>query len=504
MRHSIDQLTFFLCTYLISVFRPKDIRTYIYTNTKEKGQDKLATKNINMTDESRSVTKTIVLLAWPVFLEQIFTTLVSYADTAMVGSLGAWATASVTISNSPIFLLNGIIMALGIGITSLVARSVGSGDTEAVKKLIKHAILAVIIIGIPICLIIIALHRMIPLWMGAEPDILDTAAEYNFYVSLGRIFMVTSMMLNSAFRGYGDTKTPLIANTIMNVVNVFFNFLLIYPTREVTLFGTTFTVFGAGLEVAGAAIATSIGMVFSGLITLWVAFFRKNEYRIDFRGSWKPDRKMTAQIFKISFPAMLERIFMSSSGIFVNSSIATLGTANVAANSLCLTAESLSYMPAFAFQTAVTTLVGQSLGAGKPALAEKFVNKTMLMGVVTMAFTGTGLFVFSNQLISVFTPDADVIALAARCLRLVAFMQIPQVAAWIFSGVLRGAGDTKFNFYITAATNWGIRTLFSVLAIRVFNFGLFSTQVVILIEILSRLLLLFLRYHTGHWKHVFH
>lgn len=119
-----------------------------------------------------------------------------------------------------------------------------------------------------------------------------------------------------------------------------------------------------------------------------------------------------------------------------------------------------------------------------------------------MAFTGTGLFVFSNQLIGVFTPDADVIALAAHCLRLVAFMQIPQVAAWIFSGVLRGAGDTKFNFYITAATNWGIRTLWSVLAIRVFHLGLFSTQVVMLVEIIVRLFLLYLRYRTGKWKYV--
>ncbi|MDY2611358.1 MAG: MATE family efflux transporter [Oscillospiraceae bacterium] len=462
----------------------------------------MSTKTLHITDESQSVTKTIVLLAWPVFLEQIFTTLVSYADTAMVGSLGAWATASVTISNPPIMLLNGIVMALGVGITSLVARGVGAKDPQTVKKLMHHAIWAIIVIGIPICLITTALHRMIPLWMGAGPDILDAAAQYNLIISFGRFFMVVSMMLNSAFRGYGDTKTPLLVNTVMNIVNVIFNFLLIYPTREISLFGYSFTVYGAGLEVNGAAIASSLGMAVAGLMTLWVAFFRKNEYQIHMKNGWKIDKALTKQIFGISFPSMLERIFMSSSGVFVTSSIAALGTANVAANSLCLTAESLSYMPAFAFQTAVTTLVGQSLGAKKPTLAEKFVRQTLFMGVVAMAFTGAGLFVFSNQLIGVFTPDADVIALAAHCLRLVAFMQIPQVAAWIFSGVLRGAGDTKFNFYITAATNWGIRTLWSVLAIRVFHFGLFSTQVVMLVEIIVRLFLLYLRYRTGKWKYV--
>lgn len=462
----------------------------------------MAVKSINVTDESRSVTKTIFLLAWPVFLEQIFTTLVSYADTAMVGSMGAGATAAITISNSPIFLLNGIIMALGVGITSLVARSVGAGETEKVKRLMRHAILAILYVGVPITAVTLALHRMIPLWMGAAPDILDTAAEYNLIVGVGRFFMIVSMMLNSAFRGYGDTKTPLAVNTVMNVINVVLNFFLIYPVREISVFGVEITMWGAGLQVAGAGIATSISMFVAGMMTLWVAFCRKGDYRISVRGNWHIDRPLTKQIFRISFPAMLERIFMSSSGIFTTSSIATLGTANIAANSLCLTAESLSYMPAFAFQTAITTLVGQSLGARKPELAERFVHKTMLMGCIAMVFTNIGLYVFSNQLISIFTPDQEVVALGAHCLRLVAFMQVPQVAAWIYSGVLRGAGDTQVNFYITAATNWGIRTLFSVLAIRVWGLGLFATQIVIFIEILTRLLLLYLRYHTGKWKYV--
>lgn len=462
----------------------------------------MKTKHVNLADESRSVTKTIVMLAWPVFLEQIFTTLVSYADTAMVGSLGAWATASVSISNSPIMLLNGIVMALGVGITSLVARAVGAGDPERVKKLIRHAILAILFIGVPICAANIALYRLIPLWMGAEPDILETAAEYNLYVAFGRIFMISSMMMNSAFRGYGDTKTPLVVNSLMNIINVVFNFLLIYPTRQISFLGLEFTMWGAGMQVKGAAIATSIGMTCTGLTTLCIAFFRKNAYRIGFSGGWALDRKLCAQIVKISIPAMLERLFMSSSGIIVNRSIASLGTISIAANSLCLTAESMSYMPAFSFQTAVTTLVGQSLGAKKPELAEKFVKKTMLMGSIVMVFTGAGLFLFAHPLIGIFTRDQDVIALAAHCLKLVAFMQVPQVMGWIYSGVLRGAGDTKYNFYITAATNWGVRTLFSFIAIRLLHFGLFSTQVIILIEILTRLGLLYLRYRTGKWKTV--
>ena len=188
-------------------------------------------------DESRSVSKTILLLAWPVFVEQIFSTLVSFADTAMVGSLGATATASISISNSPIFLLNGIIMALGVGVTALVARAAGAGDQELVKKLMRHAMMVILYIGLPITLVTASLSRLIPLWMGAGEDILDMATQYNLIVSFGRLFNLAAMVLNSAFRGYGDTKTPMKLNLMMNVINVIGNYLLINPTRIISVFG---------------------------------------------------------------------------------------------------------------------------------------------------------------------------------------------------------------------------------------------------------------------------
>ena len=459
-------------------------------------------KQLNVTDESRSVPMTIILLAWPVFIEQVFSTLVSFADTAMVGALGKEATASISISNSPIFLLNGIIMALGVGLTTMVAHAVGAGDHERVKKLMRHAFLIILYIGVPISIVVAALSRAIPLWMGAGEDIIDSATNYNLIVSAGRVFMLVSMVLNSAFRGYGDTKTPMILNVIMNVINIVGNYLLINQTREMTVFGMTFTMPGAGWGVEGAAAATALSMAVSGILALIVAFRKKNPYRVELHGakSLLPDKALTSQIFKISLPAMLERIFMSTSGIVVSSSLATLGTASIAANSLYSSAESLSYMPAFAFQTAITTLTGQSLGAKKPKLAEKFLKWTLIMGTIVMAFATIGLYAFANQLIGIFTPDQDVIELAATCLRIMAVIQIPQMIAWTLAGLLRGAGDTKSGFIITAATNWCIRALFAVLLVRVFHQNLVAYCYVIDVEIMVRLLLMFLRYKSGKWK----
>lgn len=459
-------------------------------------------KQLNVTDESRSVPMTIILLAWPVFIEQVFSTLVSFADTAMVGALGKEATASISISNSPIFLLNGIMMALGVGITTMVAHAVGAGDHERVKKLMRHTFLVVLYIGVPIGILVAALSRAIPLWMGAGEDIIDMATNYNLIVAFGRFFNMAAMVLNSAFRGYGDTKTPMKINVTMNVINVVGNYFLINPTRPVTVLGVTFTMPGAGWGVEGAAAATAVSMFVSGIMAFHTAFSRKNQYRISMsgKGAFLPDKALTSQIFKISLPAMLERIFMSTSGIVVSSSLATLGTASIAANSLYSSAESLSYMPAFAFQTAITTLTGQSLGAKKPKLAEKFLKWTLIMGTIVMAFATVGLYVFADPLIGIFTPDQEVIALAATCLRIMAVIQIPQMIAWTLAGMLRGAGDTKSGFIITAATNWCIRALFAVLLVRVFHQNLVAYCYVIDIEIMVRLLLMFLRYKSGKWK----
>ena len=195
------------------------------------------TNTLDVTDGARSPLKTALLLAWPIFLEQILTTLVGYADTAMVGSMGAASTASVSISNSVVMLLNGSVMSLGVGLSALVARSVGARDYELAKKLIRHTVLLLLFVGIPIGGVLMALSGAIPRWMGAEADVLPLATRYNMIVAFGRPFQIASMLFCSVYRGCGDTRTPLVINSGVNVLNVIGNFFLIYPTRTVSLLG---------------------------------------------------------------------------------------------------------------------------------------------------------------------------------------------------------------------------------------------------------------------------
>lgn len=459
-------------------------------------------QKVSVIDESRRPSLTILMLAWPVFIEQILVSLVGYVDTAMVGSLGANATAAVSISNSPNMLVNGTIMAIGIGFTAMISRSVGAEDLQRAKDLMRQALVVIVILGLPLMTLLLVLSGKIPEWMGAAEDVLPDATIYNRIMAVSMIFRVTSMIITSMMRGYGDTTTPMIINIGINCLNVVGNYFLIYETRELMLFGNAITIPGAGWGVAGAAAATSGSAILGALTKLLIVFFKKGPMQLSLKGRYLPDWAMLKTVFRISLPAAFERIAMSSAGIITTSTIATLGTVSLAANNLYLTAESMCFMPGFAFSTAATTLVGQSLGAKRPDLAEEFVKITCKIASAVMLVLSVLLYIFSENILGIFTPDLAVIALGTVCLRYDAIIQVPQMLAQVLSGAMRGAGDTKWTFIIITASMWGVRILGTVVGIRVLGYGLVAACLAMCADQCVRCVLFFLRFRSGKWKDV--
>jgi putative efflux protein, MATE family len=457
-------------------------------------------KKISIIDENKTPLSIIITLALPILLENILMSLVNAVDTAMVGSLGATATAGVSINQAPMMLINGVVMSFGMGFTILIARNVGAENNERAKHLIRQAIITVVALGTPLAVLFYALAEKIPMWMGGEAEILQAAATYNRIIATCMMFRSLMMVLTAIYRGYGDSRTPLIMNTFINALNVVGNYILIFETHNVNIFGNEITVFGAGLGVAGAAISTAASTILGAFILLALLFIRKTPMQISLKDSFTPDFKELQNVAKISLPAMFERFTMSGASVIVASTVASLGTVAIASNSLAGTAESISFMPGFAFGMAITTLVGQSLGAGKEELAEEFVSLTKKLGAAVMFITGLGLFVFSAQIIGIFTPDERVIQLGSDALKILAVIQVPQVLATIYSGALRGAGDTKGTFIITLISMWGVRILGSIITVRVLHFGLLAVLVSMCTDNVVRFVLFHFRYKKGKWK----
>ncbi len=454
----------------------------------------------SLVDDQRSPWLTILMLAWPILIEQILTSLAQAVDTAMVGSLGAIATASVSISQSPNMLVNGVIMSLGVGFTSMIARSVGANDLERARGLVRQAILTIFSLGIPMTILLFCLSRQIPIWMGGAPEILDTAQAYNQIVSLSMMFRCMTMVLTSIYRGYGDSKTPMKINIMINVLNVIGNYLMIFPTHEVNLFGATFNVFGFGWGVAGAAAATSLSAILGSLILLGRCFTVKSAMRISIKESFKPDWGELKIVVRLGVPAMIQRFAMSSASIIVTSTIASLGTIAVASQSLAGTAESLSFMPGFAFGTAITTLFGQSLGAKRPDMAQDYLKKTIILGTIVMGFMTCVLFFGSTFIMGIFTPDPEVIKHGSVLLKILAIIQIPQMITFCLNGSMQGAGDTKSPLIGTMISMWCVRVLGVTLAVRVFGMGLYSVCVAMCSDNVVRCILAFYFYKKGKWR----
>lgn len=460
----------------------------------------MSRRNISVLDESRSPWQIIILLAWPIFLEQVLSSLVHTVDTAMVGSMGAIATASVSINSSPNMLINGAIMSLGVGFTSMIARSVGAGDLERARKLIRQAILTVLSLSIPVAIVVFCLSRRIPVWMGGAPEILDWAETYNKIIVASLPFRCMTMILTSIFRGFGDSKTPMKINIMVNLSNVVGNFLLIFPTRQVSLLGLEFTMPGMGWGVAGAAASTSITATVGALCLLSTLFLRTGDMQISLRDSFRPDWGELRTVLKLGLPAMLQRIVMNSAAILVTSTVATLGTVAVASQSLAGTAESLSFMPGFAFSAACTTLYGQSLGAKRPDLAHDFLMKTIKLCILVMAATTCGLFFGAELIMGLLTPDPEVILHGSVLLRIVALIQIPQGVGLCISGGLQGGGDTRSPLLVAMASVWGVRIVGVLLCVHVFHLGLYAVCVSMCTDNVVRCILFLLRYRQQRHK----
>ncbi len=460
----------------------------------------MSKRSFSIVDESANPWKIIILLAWPIFLEQILVSLVQAVDTAMVGSLGANATASIAISQSPNMMINGVIMAMGVGFTSLVARSVGAGDKERAKSLIRQAILLVFAIGLPLAVVCFCLARHIPMWMGGAEDILDTAATYNRIFACGVLFRGMTMVLTAIYRGFGDSKTPMKINIAVNLLNVVGNFLMIYPTRQLSVFGFEFTMFGFGWGVAGAATSTALSTILGALVLLGVTFFRKSDLQISFRDDFRPNWKEISRVFKISFPAMCERFVMSGASVIVASTVASLGTVAVASQNLAGTAESLSFMPGFAFGTAATTLFGQSIGAKRPELGKKYVSYTIRLGAVVMFIMTLVMFFGSRVIMSIFTPDEAVIEMGSVLVKILAIIQVPQMIAMVYSGALKGAGDTKSPFLVALFSMWGVRVLGVTICVRLLGMGMTALCTCMCTDNVVRFILFSTIYRREKWR----
>lgn len=441
----------------------------------------------------RDTAGVVLMLSIPSILEQIVVTAMEYIDAAMVGHIGAEATAAIGIVSSSTWLLHGILVGLYNAFSIQIAQYLGADRQQDARGVLRQAMLFNLAAGLAAAAFGIGISGHLPGWLGADVSLQANASAYFAIWSAALPFTMAMGMYTSMLRASGDALTPGLISVLVCVLDAIFNFFLINPTR--TLWGIT--VWGAGLGVPGAALGTALATVVGGLLALCILLFREGPLCIHKPGSWKITRACIRNLGKVGVPLAAERAALSSAQVLQVRIVSQLGTVAIAANSLGVSAEGLCYMAGYGIQGAAIALIGQAVGAHRKDMAKRFAWLCTLMGMGIMTLTGAGLFAFAPALMSIFTADAAVIALGARVLRIEAFAEPMFGASIVASGAMQGAGDSTACFVLNIFSMWGIRlTLAFLLAPR---FGLVGVWGAMCCELSIRGLLFLIRLARGKW-----
>lgn len=417
-------------------------------------------------------------LSLPAILTQITTIAMQYIDSAMVGALGADASAAIGLVASSTWLFGGVTTAVSAGFSVQVAHRIGAGEDTEARTVVRHGLAAALTLAALLALLGLGICRQLPYWLGGGAEICADASAYFLTYSL----MLPFSQLNSLTAGFlqcaGDMVTPSVLNAVMCGLDVVCNALLI----------PHFGVLGAGMGTALACALVSLAMA-------WCCCVRNAQLRLR-RGethAFRPD--ILKKAFRIGAPVAVQEIAMNGAMVASTMILAPLGAAAIAANSFAVTAESLCYMPGYGVGSAATTLVGRSVGAGDAAQARRYGNICTALGGALMGCTGLLMMIFCPFVFRLLTPVAEVRTLAAQALRIGLLAEPLFGVSIAAAGALRGAGDTLVPSLLNLGSIWIVRLGLSLLLVG--KLGLRGMWIAMAIELCVRGTLMLWRQKTS-------
>lgn len=438
-------------------------------------------------------------LSMPAILAQLSSIMMQYIDASMVGRLGAQPAASVGLMSSSLWLFWGVCSMITMGFSVQVAHRVGAKNYDDARSVLRQGITSCIVMSLAITAVGLAIARILPVWLGGDPAITHQAGIY-FSVFVCALPMLTlNYLAGGMLRCAGNMKVPSLLNVGMCLMDVVFNFFLIFPTRVVTIFGFDLTMPGAGLGVLGAALGTVMAECLTALLMLYYLCYKQKGLDIGHRrgGSFRPRRDVLRNAFKIAAPMTAEHAIFCGAQIMITIIVAPLGVVAIAANAFAVTAESLCYMPGFGIGDAATTLVGQSLGAGRHDLVKRFCHITVGMGMAVMTVMAVIMYIAAPAMMGIMTDDTAISSLGTEILRIEAWAEPMYAASIVAYGAFVGVGDTLIPAIMNFGSIWLVRI--PVAALLAPTAGLRGVWIAMCVELTFRGLIFLWRMFGGWW-----
>ncbi len=449
---------------------------------------------------AREMVQDITRIAWPSLTEMILVSLAGIVDTLMVGRVHPLAIAAVGLTNQPKLILQACFFAFNVGATALIARFRGAGNQRDANLVMRQSLMITFFVSMLLSVVGYIFAEPLVVFMGAgEPQTIAWALTYLRIQMVGFTFQALSMSVTASLRGVGNTRASMVLNVTSNVVNVIFNYCLIYGRLGFPRWG-----------VAGASLATIMGQ-FVAFVGAFYILYRKGQYVFLVKGdSFRPDMPIIKRITRIGLPSMFEQLCMRVGMTAFVKVITGLGDVAFATHQIGMSMMNLSFMNGQAFGVAATTLVGQSLGKKQPRLAHEYARWTARMGQALSLLIALAFIVLRRQLVGMFMGDAadtgvnpaDIIAAGAQILIVLAAMQPFQSSQLVLAGALRGAGDTRYTAVVIFVGMLLIRPLFAYTAVNILHAGLVGAWIAMLCDQFTRFVLVRLRFNSGKWTTV--
>lgn len=440
-----------------------------------------------------------VRLSMPSIMAQLSSIVMQYIDAAMVGSLGALASASIGLMMAPIWLFTGICITSVSGYSVQVAHLLGGRDDLKARTVVRQAYVVLMLFSLIVSLIACLLAKSLPSFLGGSPEILSNATAY-FMIYMAALPLFQLNFLSAAMlRCSGNMLLPSLINILMCILDVIFNFIFIFDSRTINLplLGELY-IYGANMGVQGAAVGTALAAGVTGIIMTYCLTMRSPSLALTKeKGSFKPTLEIVRRALRISLPITAQQFMISSAQIVSTMIVAPLGTIAIAAHSFAITIEAICYMPGFGIGDAATTLVGQSIGARRFDLTKRFAIITLSFGTLIMAFMGMLMYIFAPEVMAIMTPDLSVQEQAVAVLRIQAFAEPLFAVAIVGYGICVGAGDTFIPSILNFGSMWLIRL--GMAYYLSLDYGLKGVWIAMAIELSIRGCLFLARLKWGNW-----
>ena len=422
-------------------------------------------------------------LSYPAILAQLSSVMMQYIDTGMVGHLGPAAGASIGLVSTCLWLFGGFAIAATSGFSVQVAHCIGANDFEKARSVVRQALVCGLLFSGFLSLVGILISPFLPIWLGGGPDITPDSSAYFLIMAIFMPAMGLDWLCAAMLQASGNMRVPSILSIGMCVLDVLFNYIFIYVLD---------------MGVVGAALGSGLAELITAAAMFSFLAFKSKELRLtQEKGSFRPTEPVVRKALGISGPMALQNILMRGGYIASTMIVAPLGTIAIAANSFAITAESFCYMPGYGIADASTALVGQSIGAGRRNMAKRFAWITTLLGMGIMGFLAILMWIFAPQMMGMLTPDAEVISLGARVLRIEAWAEVGYAASIVAYGAFVGAGDTRWPSIMNFGSMWFVRIIPAIFLTRIY--GLTGFWIAMAVELAFRGLIFLIRLARGSW-----